>query len=140
MWNFDPISTVIPQLVDHLRTKLHLKRVGMCFKRNASHMMPSGKETPAVNSERLLNRLSFFHSKITRSNTDKIIKFMVSLKIPFSPPPSLLSPLPLLLLPPPPPSFSLLVLSHFIIFHLSNLGRTSYHVDLTEYLVIVWCR
>lgn len=57
--NFVPISAVIPQFMDHLRTKLPLKRVGTCFKRNASHMMPSGKEIPAVNSERILNRLLF---------------------------------------------------------------------------------
>lgn len=56
MWNFDPTSTVIPQLMDHLRTKLPLKKVGTCFKRNASHMMPRRIETPAVSSERLLNR------------------------------------------------------------------------------------
>lgn len=44
MWNFAPTSTMIPQLMDHLRTKLPLKRVGIWFKRNASHMMPRGKE------------------------------------------------------------------------------------------------
>lgn len=34
--------------MDHLRTKVPLKKTGMCFKRNALYMMPNRKETPAV--------------------------------------------------------------------------------------------
>lgn len=71
--NSVPISAVIPQLMDHLRTKLPLKWAGVCFKKDASHTMPSGKEIPAVNSGRLLNRL-FSSPKwrsVTRSNPGK---------------------------------------------------------------------
>lgn len=79
MLNFDPISIVICQLIDHLRTKLPLKRVGICFEKNVSHTMPSTKETPAVNSEILLNRLISLHSKVARSKTGKIIKSIICL-------------------------------------------------------------
>lgn len=74
--NFVPISAVVPQFMDHLRTKLPLKRVGTYFKRNALHMMPSGKEIPAVNSERILNRLL---SLPQWGSPDKIVKSFVCL-------------------------------------------------------------
>ena len=72
---------MILQLLDHLRTKLPLERVGIRFKRNASPLMPSEKETPAVNSERdfCTGCFSFTQMRITRSDQGKIMKSLVCL-------------------------------------------------------------